>query len=91
MNKAELVTSVASKSKLTKKDSEAGIRAFIDSVEETLAKGQKVQLMGFGNFKTVERAARAGRNPRTKEEIKIPASKQPKFTAGSEFKKTVSK
>ena len=67
MNKAELITSMAEKSQLTKKDAEAALKAFIDSVQEALEGGDKVQLVGFGTFETRERAAREGRNPRTKE------------------------
>ena len=74
MNKAELITSMAEKSQLTKKDAESALKAFIDSVQEALENGDKVQLIGFGTFETRERAAREGRNPRTKETITIPAS-----------------
>lgn len=91
MNKAELITSMSEKSKLTKKDAEAALKSFIESVEETLEKGEKVQLVGFGTFETRERAARVGRNPRTKEEIQIPASTVPVFKAGKEFKDRVNK
>jgi DNA-binding protein HU-beta len=91
VNKAELVTSMAEKSGLTKKETEAFLKAFIDSVEEALGNGEKVQLVGFGTFETRERAARTGRNPRTKEEIQIPASKAPVFKAGKEFKDIVNK
>ncbi|ARC83612.1 DNA-binding protein HU [Clostridium argentinense CDC 2741] len=91
MNKSELITSMAEKSGLTKKESEVALKAFIESVEEALEKGEKVQLVGFGTFETRERAARMGRNPRTKEEIEIPASKAPVFKAGKEFKDIVNK
>ncbi|WP_138203398.1 HU family DNA-binding protein [Haloimpatiens lingqiaonensis] len=91
MNKAELIASMAEKSKLTKKDAEAVLKAFIESVQETLEKGEKVQLIGFGTFETRERAERVGRNPRTKEEITIPASIVPVFKAGKEFKDRVNK
>lgn len=91
MNKAELITSMAEKSKLTKKDVEVALKAFIESVEEALEKKEKVQLVGFGTFETRERAARLGRNPRTKEEIEIPASVVPVFKAGKEFKDKVNK
>ncbi|MDD6795564.1 MAG: HU family DNA-binding protein [Clostridiaceae bacterium] len=91
MNKSELITSMAEKSQLTKKDTEVALKAFIDSVEEALEKGEKVQLVGFGTFETRERAAREGRNPRTKEVIKIAASTVPVFTAGKEFKEKVNK
>ncbi len=72
MNKSELITSMAEKAKMTKKDAEVALKAFVESVEEALEKGEKVQLVGFGTFETRERAARTGRNPRTKEEIQIP-------------------
>ena len=91
MNKSELITSMSEKSKLTKKDAEAALKAFIETVEETLEKGDKVQLIGFGTFETRERAAREGRNPRTKDVINIPASTVPVFKAGKEFKERVNK
>lgn len=91
MNKAELITSMAEKSQLTKKDAETALKAFIDSVQEALESGEKVQLIGFGTFETRERAAREGRNPRTKETITIPASTVPVFKAGKEFKDRVNK
>ena len=89
MNKTELIASIAEKSTLTKKDSERALKAFIESVEETLIKGEKIQLVGFGTFETRERAAREGRNPRTKEAIKIPASTVPAFKPGKELKEKV--
>ena len=91
MNKAELITSMAEKSQLTKKDAESALKAFIDSVQEALENGDKVQLIGFGTFETRDRAAREGRNPRTKETITIPASTVPVFKAGKEFKDRVNK
>ncbi|NLM43376.1 MAG: HU family DNA-binding protein [Clostridiales bacterium] len=91
MNKAELIASMAEKCQLTKKDTEKALKAFMDIVQETLAKGEKVQLVGFGTFEVKERAARIGRNPRTKEEIKIPASKAPVFKAGKDLKESVNK
>ncbi|MGL5575297.1 MAG: HU family DNA-binding protein [Sarcina sp.] len=91
MNKAELITSMAEYSKLSKKDAEAALKGFIDSVQVALENGDKVQLVGFGTFETRERAAREGRNPRTKEVIQIPASKAPVFKAGKEFKERVNK
>ena len=91
MNKAELITSMDEKSQLTKKDAESALKAFIDSVQEALENGDKVQLIGFGTFETRERAAREGRNPRTKETITIPASTVPVFKAGKEFKDRVNK
>ena len=86
MNKAELITSMAEKSQLTKKDAESALKAFIDSVQEALENGDKVQLIGFGTFETRERAAREGRNPRTGETMTIAASKSPKFKAGKALK-----
>jgi len=91
VNKAELITSMAEKSKLTKKDAELALKALIESVEESLEKGEKVQLVGFGTFEIRERAAREGRNPRTKEVINIPATTVPVFKAGKEFKDKVNK
>ena len=91
MNKAELITSMAEKSQLTKKHAETALKAFIDSVQEALENGEKVQLVGFGTFETRERAAREGRNQRTKETINIPASTVPVFKAGKEFKERVNK
>jgi DNA-binding protein HU-beta len=91
VNKSELIASIAEKGNLTKKDAEIALKAFIESVEETLEKGDKVQLVGFGTFETRERAAREGRNPRTKETIKIAASTVPVFKAGKEFKEKVNK
>ena len=89
MNKIELVTKMAEKSNLTKKEASLALDAFIDSVEEALENKEKVQLVGFGTFETRERAAREGRNPRTKETITIPASTVPVFKAGKEFKDRV--
>lgn len=91
MNKTELITSMAEKSQLTKKDAELALKAFIDSVEEALVNGEKVQLVGFGTFETRVRAEREGRNPRTKETIKIAASTVPVFKAGKDFKEKVNK
>ena len=91
MNRTELITSMAGKSQLTKKDAELALKAFIDSVEEALVNGEKVQLVGFGTFETRVRAEREGRNPRTKETIKIAASTVPVFKAGKDFKAKVNK
>ena len=91
MNKTELITSMAEKSQLTKKDAELALKAFVDSVEEALVNGEKVQLVGFGTFETRVRAEREGRNPRTKETIKIAASTVPVFKAGKDFKEKVNK
>ncbi|MFZ5966667.1 MAG: HU family DNA-binding protein [Bacillota bacterium] len=90
MNKAELVASMAEKSGLTKKDAEAALNAFMKSVEEALAKDDKVQLVGFGTFDVRERKARQGRNPRDPQKvIDIPASKAPVFKAGKALKDMV--
>ena len=91
MNKAELINAVAEKTGLSKKDTETAVTASIEVITESLAQGEKVQLVGFGSFEVKSRAARIGRNPRTKEEIKIPASKLPVFKAGKALKDTVSK
>lgn len=89
MNKAELIAKIAEESKLTKKAAETALDAFVKSVEEALKGGEKVQLVGFGTFEVRERAARKGRNPQTKAEIKIPASKAPVFKAGKALKDLV--
>ncbi len=91
MNKSELIAAIAAKTGDTKKDAEATLNAFISVVTEALAKGEKVQLVGFGSFEVRKRAARKGRNPQTKEEIKIPASKAPVFKAGKALKELVNK
>ena len=91
MNKADLIAAIAAKSGDTKKVAEASVNAFVDVVTETLKKGDKVQLVGFGSFEVRKRAARKGRNPQTKEEIKIPASKAPVFKAGKALKDLVNK
>jgi DNA-binding protein HU-beta len=92
MNKAELVAGIAEKSNLTKKDAEAALNGFMRTVEETLASGEKVQLVGFGTFEVRERKAREGRNPRNPEEvIKIAASIAPVFKAGKALKELVNK
>ena len=91
MNKAELIAKIAEESKLTKKAAETALDAFVTSVEGALKKGEKVQLVGFGTFEVRKRAARKGRNPQTKAEIKIPASKAPVFKAGKALKELVNK
>ena len=91
MNKAELIAKIAEESKLTKKAAEATLDAFVVSVESALKNGEKVQLVGFGTFEVRQRAARKGRNPQTKAEIKIPASKAPVFKAGKALKDLVNK
>ena len=91
MNKAELIAKISEESKLTKKAAETALDAFVTSVEEALKNGEKVQLVGFGTFEVRERAARKGRNPQTKAEIKIPASIAPVFKAGKALKELVNK
>ena len=91
MNKAELIAAVAEKSGLTRKDSEKAVNAAFDAITESLVKGEKVALVGFGAFEVKERAARVGRNPQTKEEIEIPASRDAKFKAGKALKDAVAK
>ena len=88
MNKTELIASVAQKSDLTKKDA---VKAVFEAVSETLKKGDKVQIIGFGTFEVRARKAREGRNPRNNEVIKIPASKTPAFKAGKQLKDLVNK
>ena len=82
MNKSELITAMAEKSELTKKDTEKALNAFIETVTEALSEEERVQLVGFGTFEVRHRAERKGRNPQTREEITIPASKAPVFKAG---------
>ena len=91
MNKAELVAAVAEKTGLSKKDSEKAVNAAFDAISAELVAGGKVQLVGFGSFETKTRNARVGRNPRTKEEIEIPASRMPAFKAGKALKDAVAK
>lgn len=86
MNKVELVAAMAEQSGLSKKDAEKALKAFIDVVTEELKNDGKVQLIGFGTFEVSQRAAREGINPLTKEAIKIPASKLPKFKVSKAFK-----
>ncbi len=86
MNKSEFVAAMAEKTGVSKKDTEATLKAFIDVVAEELKKGEKIQLVGFGTFEVSERAARTGRNPQTGAEMTIAASKAPKFKAGKALK-----
>ena len=86
MNKSTLIAKIAEKSELNKKQAEAALNAFTETITEALKAGEKVQLMGFGTFEIKERAARIGRNPATKENIEIPAKKIPTFKAGKGFK-----
>ena len=89
MNKPELIAATAEKAGLSKKDTERAINAAIDTIVAALAKGEKVQLSGFGIFEVKEREARVGRNPRTKESIEIPATRTPAFKASKALKDTV--
>ncbi len=89
MNKTELINSVAEATELTKKDATKAVEAVFETIQSTLAKGDKVQLIGFGNFEVRERAARKGRNPQTGKEIDIAASKVPAFKAGKALKDAV--
>ena len=91
MNKVELITAVSEKTGLSKKDSEKAVNAALDTITETLEIGEKVQLVGFGVFDVKERGVRIGRNPKTKEEIEIPASRVPQFKAGKLLKEAVAK
>ena len=91
MNKTELIAAVSEKAEISKKDAEKAVKAFTDAVAEELAKGGKVQLVGFGNFEVSERPAREGRNPRTGETMTIAASKTPKFKPGKALKDEINK
>ena len=91
MNKAELIATVAEKTGFSKKDSEKAVSAALDSITEALEAGDKVQLVGFGVFDVKARGARMGRNPKTKEEIEIPASRVPQFKAGKALKDAIAK
>ena len=89
MNKAELVNMMAQKSNMSKKDSESALNALVESITETMKKGDKVSLVGFGTFETCKRAERNGINPQTKKAIKIPATNAPVFKAGKALKDSV--
>lgn len=91
MNKAELIEAISAKTGDSKKATDATLKAFIDVVTDSLIRGDKVQLVGFGTFETRARAARKGLNPQTKQEIKIPACKAPVFKAGKALKDIVNK
>ena len=91
MNKAELISAVAAAAEVSKKDAEAVIIATLDTITAALKEGEKVQLVSFGSFEVKKRAARIGRNPKTKESIEIPASVVPVFKAGKALKDTVAK
>lgn len=89
MNKKELIAMMAEKAGMTQAEAGNALKAFTDVVVESLQKGEKVPLVGFGTFEVVEREARTGRNPRTNEEMEIPASRVPKFKAGKALKDAV--
>ena len=89
MNKSELIAAVAEKAQLSKKDADKAVSAVVAAVTDALVAGDKVQLVGFGTFEVSERAARTGINPRTKETVKIAASKAPVFKAGKSLKDAV--
>ena len=89
MNKEELVQEIAKKTKVTQKDAAEVLNALVDTIQKTVAKGNKVTLVGFGTFESRKRAARTGRNPQTGKEISIPAKTVPVFSAGKKFKTVV--
>ena len=89
MNKAELIEAIAKKAELSKKDSENALNAAIEAITAALKDGDKVSMVGFGTFETKTRAARIGRNPKTKAEIEIPASRVPGFKAGKALKDAI--
>ena len=91
MNKTDLIATVAEVADLSKKDAEKAVNATFDAITAALEAGEKVSLVGFGAFDVKERAARMGRNPRTKEEVEIPATRVPLFKAGKALKDTVAK
>lgn len=91
MNKQDLIAKVAQKADISKTKAAETVDAVIDTIKASLKKGDEVRLVGFGTFIVAKRAATTGRNPRTGEPIKIPASKQPKFRAGKELKQAVNK
>ena len=91
MNKTELVAAMAEKCELSKKDTEKVLKAFTETVSEQLKKGEKIQLVGFGTFEVVDRAARTGKYPQTGKAINIAACKAPKFKAGKALKEVVNK
>jgi len=89
MNKSELINAVAEKAALSKKDSEAAVTAALEAITAALSEGEEVRLVGFGTFEVKKREARIGRNPKTKEEIQIPATKVPAFKPGKALKDVV--
>ena len=91
MNKSDLIAVIAEKMGASKREAEVALKAFVETITESLVKGEKIQLIGFGSFEVRKRAARKGRNPQTNEEMKIPASKVPAFKAGQALKDAVNK
>ena len=91
MNKEELVQEISKKAKVTQKEAAEVLNGLVETVQKTVAKGEKVTLVGFGTFESRQRAARTGRNPQTGKEIKIAAKKVPAFSAGKKFKELVNK
>lgn len=91
MNKTELAAAVAAKAEMTKKDAEKAVNAVLETLADTLAKGEKVQLVGFGTFETKARAERTAKNPRTGETVTVPATRVPGFKAGQALKSKVAK
>ena len=90
MNKLDLVSAVAEKAGITKREAEAAVNAFVESIEQALRQGERVNLVGFGTFQVRERKPRVGRNPQTGEEIRIPAGRVPAFKAGKALKELIS-
>ena len=92
MNKTELIAAITEKSGFTKKDAEKALNAVVDVITESLVKGEKVQIVGFGSFEVKDRPERVARNPQAPDqEITIPASKAPVFKAGKSLKEAVNK
>ena len=89
MNKAELITAIANKASISKKEAEVTANAFVEVITEALTNGDKVQIVGFGSFEVKDRPARTARNPRTGEELQVPASKAPVFKAGKALKDSI--
>lgn len=89
MNKVEFIEALSQKMEVNKKDAEKALSAFVETVKEELAKGERVSLVGFGAFEIAERAARMGRNPKTGDLVQIKASKAPKFKAATALKKSL--
>jgi DNA-binding protein HU-beta len=90
MNKAEVVDQVSERAGMSKKDAQTAVEAILETIEETLARGEDVTFTGFGKFVVRDRAARMGVNPRTKERVEIAATRAPRFSPGSQLKQAVS-